>query len=219
MSGGGCEILTRTWSEELGAKKAARGWARGLVLAAAAAVSLHAGAAAAEGSGDDWRGSFLSSAGADAPEVRIGGFAHSVAGAEYGSADVNFELQGPRLPFPVPDRFKVLVPLPDIGAMINTAGKTSYAYLGVVWRLNLLPRTFIEPAFGGAIHNGNASSIPQPGQVTLGCRTLFHTGISGGYRLSDRWTVLGTWDHISNADTCFHNIGMNGYGVKLGYSF
>jgi lipid A 3-O-deacylase len=48
---------------------------------------------------------------------------------------------------------------------------------------------------------------------------LFHTGLSGGYRLTEQWTALVTWDHISNAHLCAHNAGMNEYGVKIGYSF
>ena len=71
----------------------------------------------------------------------------------------------------------------------------------------------------GAVHDGNATGTPVPDENTLGCRVLFHTGLSGGYRLTEQWTALLTWDHISNAHLCAHNAGMNDYGVKIGYSF
>jgi hypothetical protein len=51
--------------------------------------------------------------------------------------------------------------------MINTAGKTSYGYAGVVWTLNILPQFFIEPMFGGAVHDGNATATPVPDENTL----------------------------------------------------
>lgn len=31
--------------------------------------------------------------------------------------------------------------------------------------------------------------------------------------------VVATWDHISNANTCRRNVGLNTYGVKIGYRF
>ena len=92
------------------------------------------------------------------------------------------------------------------------------------WTLNILPQFFLEPMFGAAVHDGNATATPVPDENTLGCRVLFHTGLSGGYRLTEQWTALLTWDHISNAHLCAHNAGMNNagmndYGVKIGYSF
>jgi lipid A 3-O-deacylase len=156
---------------------------------------------------------------ADSFEARLGAFAHSVGATEAGSVDANVELLLPRLPNNLPDQYKFLVPRPQFGAMINTDGKTSYGYAGVVWTLNILPQFFLEPMFGGAVHDGNATATPVPDENTLGCRVLFHTGLSGGYRLTDRWTALLTWDHISNGHLCDHNAGMNDYGLKIGYSF
>ncbi len=157
----------------------------------------------------------------DSFEVRFGAFAHAIGSTEAGGTDVNAELLLPRLPntFNLPLEWQFLIPRPQFGALIDTAGKTSYGYAGVVWTVNLLPRFFLEPMFGGAIHDGNATAVAVPGENTLGCRVLFHTGLSGGYRLTEHWTALATWDHISNGHLCAHNAGMNDYGVKLGYSF
>jgi lipid A 3-O-deacylase len=156
---------------------------------------------------------------ADSFEARLGAFAHAVGSTEEGGVDANVELLLPQLPNNLPDQYKFFVPRPQFGAMINTGGKTSYGYAGVVWTLNILPQFFLEPMFGGAVHDGNATANPVPDENTLGCRVLFHTGLSGGYRLTEQWTALLTWDHISNGHLCDHNAGLNDYGVKIGYSF
>jgi len=156
---------------------------------------------------------------ADSFEVRFGAFAHSVGATEAGGVDANAELLLPRLPNDLPEQWKFLVPRPQFGAMINTGGKTSYGYAGVVWTVNLAPSFYLEPMFGGAVHDGNATGVAVPNENTLGCRVLFHTGMSGGYRVTEHWTALVTWDHISNGHLCVHNAGMNEYGMKIGYSF
>jgi lipid A 3-O-deacylase len=156
---------------------------------------------------------------ADSFEARLGVFAHAVGSTEAGSVDANVELLLPQFPNDLPEQYKFLIPRPQFGAMINTDGRTSYGYAGVVWTLNILPSFFLEPMFGGAVHDGNATATPVPDENTLGCRVLFHTGLSGGYRVTDQWTALLTWDHISNGHLCAHNAGMNDYGLKLGYSF
>jgi lipid A 3-O-deacylase len=110
---------------------------------------------------------------ADSFEARLGVFAHGVAATEAGGVDGNVELLLPRLPNDLPEQYKFLVPRPQFGAMINTAGKTSYGYAGVVWTLNVLPQFFLEPMFGGAVHDDNATATPVPDENTLGCRGCF----------------------------------------------
>jgi len=102
--------------------------------------------------------------------------------------------------------------------MANTGGKTSYAYAGFVWTFNLTERVFVQPVFGGAIHDGVLDN-PPPNRVALGCPTLFHTGLSAGYRLTERWTLYGSWEHISNANLCSRNVGLNNYGARIGFKF
>lgn len=153
----------------------------------------------------------------DSFEVRGGAFAHSVGGHEKGSFDANFELLGPSL-FKVPVEYSYFIPRPQVGVMANTANKTSYAYAGMVWTLNITREIFLEPMFGGVYHNGRTQTM-EPDRISLGCSFLFHTGLSVGYRINERWSVLGTWEHISNADTCIRNVGMNDYGIKVGYKF
>jgi hypothetical protein len=152
-------------------------------------------------------------------ELRFGAFAHSPGFPEGDSfnADVNAELVFPRLPFAAPAWVDWLVPRPMLGAMVNTAGKTSFAYASLVWTWHW-NRFFVEPIFGVAVHNGHYDN-PPPGRLALGCNPLFHTGVSVGYYLTNRWSVMGTWQHISNGNLCHRNIGLNTYGLRLGYSF
>lgn len=102
--------------------------------------------------------------------------------------------------------------------MLNTAGKTSYVYAGFAWQLDITPNFWVEPMFGGAIHNGQLDTA-DPTRVSLGCHQLFHTGVSAGYRFNETWSLVATWDHISNAGLCSRNVGLNTYGAKIGYRF
>jgi lipid A 3-O-deacylase len=156
-------------------------------------------------------------------EFRLGAFAHGVGflgpGFEQGSVDLNAEFLLPRLPLWQDSFWSFLSPRPQIGGMLNLDGKTSYAFAGVVWTLDLTPNWFFEPMFGGAIHDGELTAPRGSGRLSLGCSPLFHTGASIGYHLSGNWDVMLTWDHISNAGLCGSNPGINDFGVKIGYLF
>jgi hypothetical protein len=128
---------------------------------------------------------------ADSFEARLGVFAHSIGATEAGGVDANVELLLPRLPNDLPEQYKFLVPRPQFGAMINTAGKTSYGYAGVVWTLNILPQFFLEPMFGGAVHDGNATATPVPDE-RVGWRRV---GV-GGYRFKPGNDASATRLHV-----------------------
>ena len=154
-------------------------------------------------------------------EFRAGVFDHGaglLGPHEWGGADLNAEFLSPRLPFLQETMLSWLAPRLQLGAMVNFVGKTSYAYAGFAWTMSLTPRWFIEPLFGGAIHDGPIDGV-HPGQLVLGCRDLFHTGFTTGYRLTDHWNIMATWEHISNAGLCGKNPGLNDFGIKMGYSF
>lgn len=53
----------------------------------------------------------------------------------------------------------------------------------------------------------------------LGCRWAFHSGGSVGYRINDHWSVMGTFDHLSNGQICTNNKGINDYGIRAAFSF
>jgi lipid A 3-O-deacylase len=157
-------------------------------------------------------------------EFRLGAFYHAAPfigpGHEAGGVDLNAEFLTPRLPFWQDSVVSYLSPRLQAGGMLNFGGKTSYAYAGVAWTLPLTQRWFLEPMFGGAIHNGELN-LPgiSPDRLSLGCHQLFHTGLSSGYRLSENWTVLLTWEHLSNGGLCVRNQGINNLGAKIGFGF
>jgi hypothetical protein len=105
------------------------------------------------------------------------------------------------------------------GGTLNFGGKTSVAYAGFAWTWDITPNWFIEPSFGGAIHSGRLEAPDSSGRLSLGCRELFRPGLSSGYRLNERWTVVVAWEHISNANLCGRNAGLNNLGAKIGFSF
>lgn len=161
----------------------------------------------------------------DKYEFRLGSFLHGVGGREKGYADLNAEFV---LPDPWPQswqpsnpRMRFLLPRPHFGTMVNFNGMTSYVYAGALWTFPLPYNFFIEGFVGGAVHNGVLQD--DPNRASLGCRELFHSGGSFGYRFGDRWSAMFTFDHLSNGNAalhaCSHNQGLNQYGVRLGYSF
>ncbi|MGH6671332.1 MAG: acyloxyacyl hydrolase [Xanthobacteraceae bacterium] len=162
-------------------------------------------------------------------EFRLGGFAHGVGGVEQGTYDLKGELVMPRLPFGEDSWWSVLIPRPNVGGLLNLEGRTSAVYAGALWTFPL-PRNFFAEAFlDGDLHNGYLND-PPPGRSGLGCRFMFHDGGSLGYKLSQHWKVMFTFDHQSNGQGIFgtecdglgantHNPGINDYGLMVGYAF
>ncbi|MBI3434966.1 MAG: acyloxyacyl hydrolase [Proteobacteria bacterium] len=151
-------------------------------------------------------------------ELRAGAYAHDPIFNERGSVDFTAEVVFPRLPITVDPAWAFLVPRPHIGGVANLRGRTSYGYTGFVWTIDITRKFFVEPIFGAMVHDGKLNTN-DPSRDSLGCRVLFHTGVSAGYRLTDNWSVLATWEHGSNANTCARNIGINVFGGKVGYTF
>jgi lipid A 3-O-deacylase len=187
-------------------------WLAALAALATAAVSSQALAAPL---GPDYGTEF---------EVRGGIYGHGVPftgpGFESGSADVNLEFLTPRPALWTDTRLSKLLPRLQIGGTINTAGKTSLVYAGAAWTFDFGGSPwFVEPNLGIAAHNGEFDAPPGGERLSLGCNPLFHTGLSGGYRLSRRWAVMATWEHASNGNLCSHNDGLNNVGARLSFSF
>jgi lipid A 3-O-deacylase len=154
-------------------------------------------------------------------EIRAGAFAHAVGSAEEGSVDLNAEIIFPKLIGPS-GFWSYLVPHLHVGGMLNLAGKTSSVYAGGLWRFPVFDRFFVEGFFGGTVHNGSLEDAP--GRNALGCNPAFHVGASVGYEFSDRWSLVFTYDHLSNGrvvfgTNCERNVGLNNYGLRLGYRF
>jgi lipid A 3-O-deacylase len=156
-------------------------------------------------------------------EVRAGAFAHGVGSAEENTIDINAEIISPKL-FAAPGYWSYFVPQFHVGGSLNLSGKTSALYAGGLWRfpVPLLDRVFVEGFFGGAVHNGALDD--SRGTNALGCNPLFHVGGSIGYEITERWSLVGTFDHLSNGrrvfgTNCDRNVGVNNYGLRLGYRF
>jgi hypothetical protein len=162
-------------------------------------------------------------------EVRAGVFAHGVGSVEKDTVDFNGSFVTPRLPLAVGDFWAFLVPRFEIGGAANFSGRTSFGYANALWTIPVWDRVFVEAYVGPAIHDG--SLTPTATQAGLGCNVLFHAGASVGYRFDEHWSIMGTFEHLSNGKTLFgidcgtnraatgSNQGLNNYGVRIGYSF
>jgi lipid A 3-O-deacylase len=162
-------------------------------------------------------------------EVRLGAFLHGVGGSEKGTYDLNPEFVFPRLPLFANQWWNVFVPRPHVGALANLEGRTSAFYAGALWSFPLPYRFFAEFFLDGAIHNG-VENNPLPGRTGLGCPALFHVGGSLGYAITEHWSAMFTFDHLSNGHVIFgvncsgnvgptRNPGLNNWGGKIGYAF
>jgi lipid A 3-O-deacylase len=164
-------------------------------------------------------------------ELRLGGFLHGVGGAEKGTYDLNPEFVFPRLPLFANQNqwWSVFAPRPHFGGLVNLEGRTSALYAGALWTFPLPYRTFFELFVDGAVHNG-VENHALPGHATLGCPALFHVGGSFGYAITEHWSAMVTFDHLSNGHVIFGincagnpgptpNPGLNNWGGKIGYSF
>ena len=156
-------------------------------------------------------------------ELRFGGFAHGVGSVEAKTVDLNGEIVLPQFlgknPIGV---WSFLIPRLHAGVNGNLSRKTSVVYAGFLWTFPFTDRFFGELFFDGATHDGSVTGSPT--QVALGCKAQFHVGGSLGYRIDQHWSVMFTFDHLSNGSgiglsTCGRNQGLNNYGARIGYTF
>ncbi|MBF9235090.1 acyloxyacyl hydrolase [Microvirga alba] len=155
-------------------------------------------------------------------EFRFGFSAQDPWGAEGrdGSANLTGEILFAK-PFTPSDLFtSYFVPRPHIGGSLNFDGRTSFAYAGLSWTIDVTPSLFVEGSIGGAIHNGNRNPVYTPPDLqALGCSPLFRESGSVGVRLAANWSVVATVEHLSNAGACAENRGLTNIGARVGYSF
>jgi lipid A 3-O-deacylase len=150
-------------------------------------------------------------------EVKLGLDAHDIAlGGDHKEpgADVNGEVL-----FASPAFLQAIGgPRPHIGVAVNTAGATSYAYLGLTWTASIIDRAFISGALGGAVHNGEINANLSD-RKRLGSRVLFHEYVELGFRATPVLSLSVFLDHMSNADLARHNAGMTNVGLRTGFKF
>jgi hypothetical protein len=153
-------------------------------------------------------------------EFRFGFSAQDPWGREAGSANLTGELLLAK-PFTPADLFtSYFIPRPHVGGSLNFDNKTSFAYAGLTWTVDVTPRVFVEGSIGGALHNGSTNPFYTPSDRTaLGCSPLFRESGSVGVRLSSNWSMMATVEHLSNAGACSENRGLTNVGARLGYAF
>jgi len=150
-------------------------------------------------------------------QFRVGASTHGIASAETGTVDANVEWLMPAFDFGSTGGFTLH---PQLGANINTQGRTSAGYAGFAGVMTLPGGLFVEADLGGSVNNGYTSSPPAgSNRSELGCNALFREAFVIGVPLSDRLSVMAIAEHMSNANLCLPNNGITNVGVKLGYSF
>jgi len=153
-------------------------------------------------------------------EARFGAFAQSASGTATSGA-LSGEIVTPRLPFGLPGAWSVLTPRLHGGVIGNLGGDASAAYGGFLWTIPLHQRLFAEAFVGGAVRD---RMTPGGGRATFGCGPSLNSGGSIGYRFSDRWSLLLTYDRIADGtgpagSGCAPGTAVNNYGARLGVAF
>ena len=107
----------------------------------------------------------------------------------------------------------------NAGVVFNDADKTSYAYGGLAWRLNVYGPMFFDGEFGLAANDGCRNGGPG-GHLAVGSNVTFHERVGIGFRLTDHVDLIATADHISHAGLFGRqNAGVTDFGLRLGYRF
>jgi lipid A 3-O-deacylase len=124
-------------------------------------------------------------------------------------------------PFEPADLFaSYFVPRPHIGGSASAGGRTSSAYAGLTWSIDVVPRVFVEASLGGALHDQSSNPFEAAlrGQGSS-CSPLFREAGAVGIRLSRNWSVMALVEHMSNGGGCADSRGLTNFGARLGYSF
>ena len=152
-------------------------------------------------------------------EIRLGILAHDhdiapFSRSEEDGIDANFEIL-----FISPPWLKNLrSPRPHLGLSINANDDTSHAYAGLTWEWRFWRQWFFNFSLGGAIHDGKTTTTLID-RKELGCRVLFRESLDLGYIFAERHSISAFLDHISNANICEKNEGLETLGIRYGYRF
>ena len=152
-------------------------------------------------------------------EIRVGVLGHDqgpFSSHKEDGVDGQIELR-----FQSPDFLDLIwAPYPHIGADINSAGKTSSVWLGLVWEKPVWKKMFVGWSMGGAYHDGATNQgTGALDEKELGCNPLFRLSINTGWRFGEHHSLDLILDHISNAKLCDTNEGLENAGIRYGYKF
>jgi hypothetical protein len=160
-------------------------------------------------------------------EVRLGVFAHNWIHDEAAPVDTSIEVLSAPLSFPGYNNPGIAAnpwvswffnPRINVGGMINTRGRTSYAFTGFTWRIPIYQKFFFEGELGGAVNN--APDWHEPGRVDMGCALTFRESGGFGYQFTENWDIIASIEHVSHASFCTNiNPGLTQVGVRVGYKF
>ena len=155
-------------------------------------------------------------------EVRVGVYAHNWIHDEGSPVDVSGEIL--TSPIGYPNNFGgqwfswLFDPRINIGAMINTGGKTSYGFTGLTWRL---------PIYKGFFFEGESAAPSTPRRCAMWATASTPAAASTsaksggfGYQFNEHWDLIANIEHISHATFCTHiNPGLTQVGARVGYKF
>lgn len=163
-------------------------------------------------------GEFLTEA-----ESKIGVLSHGAgvfSSGDGGGVEFNFEHQ-----FGSPE-FLALIgsPRPHLGAKISTSDDEIHqVYGGLSWNYQFAGDFIASGHLGASVHTSDELNEPEsggdPDARYLGCRVLFRLAAGLGYRISESVTVELFADHVSNANLCRSNEGLESAGIRLGYLY
>ena len=151
-------------------------------------------------------------------EIRLGTAYHGYEGREAGTVDVMVDALLPAFDLGKPLASDVFSLHPQIGADINTQGKTNAAFAGFAAVMKLPANFKIEGDLGGSVNDGKTTSSDSS-RSELGCTVLFREALGLGYQVTKEVSVMAFAEHMSNANLCSPNNGITNFGVKIGYSF
>ena len=111
-------------------------------------------------------------------------------------------------------------PAPYLIASLNSGGDSSFAGVGLSWKLGKGP-VYLRPGVGLVVHDGPSDRIdPVSGRHTeLGSRVLFAPEVALGLKVSPRLAVEASWVHVSHAQLFngTQNPGIDMMGVRVNW--
>ena len=105
---------------------------------------------------------------------------------------------------------------PYIFGVLNTAGKTDYAAVGLSARFG--HGLYIRPGLGLAVHTGSAEKFQDLSndKIDFGSRILFEPELAVGSQINGRLSIEASWVHLSHARLFSRqNPGIDNLGVRL----
>jgi hypothetical protein len=105
---------------------------------------------------------------------------------------------------------------PYILGVLNTAGDTSYAAVGLSAKFG--KRIYIRPGIGIAVHTGSAKKFQDLSndKIDFGSRVLFEPEIGVGAQINGRLSIEASWVHLSHAQFfARQNPGIDNLGMRL----